>query len=291
MNIIDFHVHAGDFHLLRTDIQELLTHRPMEPDVNILEVFSQTDALENYLAKNGVCKAVLLAECGPGTNYTIDSELIAKFAKNKDIFIPFGNINPNYHDVKEEFWKSIKLGVKGFKFYPADHAFNALIDDMQYVYKMCELLGLPILFHTGLTAQKDTEQKFINPLEFQPLAEQYPELVLILAHGGKPYWYAEASFMTRTFPNVYIDTALLDPLALSHNFPELQKLQHKFVFGSDWPVVGSYSALIEKYKQAGISQEIISTIFYKNAAKILNNALEKQKHTVPPALAELAVYS
>ena len=290
MNIIDFHVHAGDFKLLRDDIQELLTRRPIESNVNIAEVFSQPEQLESYLRRNGVYRAVLLAECGPGTNYTIDSEVITNFSKTKDIFIPFGNINPNYHEPKEEFWKSIKLGVKGFKFYPADHGFNALREDMLYVYKMCELMGLPILFHTGLTAQKDTEQKFINPLDFRPLAENYPNLVLILAHGGKPYWYDEASLLALTFPNVYIDTALIDPLSLEKDFTNLERLKNKIVFGSDWPVVGSYSALLEKYKQANIPEDILSAIFYGNAERILKEAFNKQNKTIPQALAEMSIY-
>jgi len=159
---------------------------------------------------------------------------------------------------------------------------------MQFVYKMCEALGLPVMFHTGLTAQKNTEQKFINPLDFQPLAEKYPELILILAHGGKPYWYQEASTLALTFPNVYIDTALIDPLSLKEVFPLLEELSHKIIFGSDWPVVGSYSALIKKYKEANLSEEIASRIFYKNAQKILETALAKQEYSVSQVLMEAA---
>jgi predicted TIM-barrel fold metal-dependent hydrolase len=286
MKIIDFHVHAGNFKLLRDDIQELLTRRPFEPDVNIAEVFSEPEQMEAYLKNKGVFQGVILAECGPGTNYTIDSQMIAEFSEKREMFIPFGSINPNYHNTQSEFWKSLKLGIKGFKFYPADHNFNALREDMQFVYKMCEKLGLPVMFHTGLTAQKDTEQKFINPLEFQPLAEKYPELILILAHGGKPHWYQEASTLALTFPNVYIDTALIDPLSLTQVFPLLEELSHKIIFGSDWPVVGSYSVLIEKYKEANLPQEIISRIFYKNAQKILEEALAKQESFVPQTLME-----
>jgi predicted TIM-barrel fold metal-dependent hydrolase len=210
--------------------------------------------------------------------------MIAEFCENCDMFIPFGSINPNYHDVKAEFWKSIELGIKGFKFYPADHSFNALREDMQFVYQMCESLGLPVMFHTGLTAQKDTEQKFINPLDFQPLAEKYPNLVLILAHGGKPHWYQEARDLALTFPNVYIDTALIEPLSLKDIFPDLEKLADKIIFGSDWPVVGSYSVLMEKYKQANLSPTILSKIFSENAQKIITQALEKQSISVPQAL-------
>jgi predicted TIM-barrel fold metal-dependent hydrolase len=284
MKIIDFHVHAGKFDLLREDIQELLTHRPFETDIKIADVFSDPESMKAYLQSKGVFQGIILAECGPGTNYTIDSQMIAEFCENCDMFIPFGSINPNYHDVKAEFWKSIELGIKGFKFYPADHSFNALREDMQFVYQMCESLGLPVMFHTGLTAQKDTEQKFINPLDFQPLAEKYPNLVLILAHGGKPHWYQEARDLALTFPNVYIDTALIEPLSLKDIFPDLEKLADKIIFGSDWPVVGSYSVLMEKYKQANLSPTILSKIFSENAQKIITQALEKQSISVPQAL-------
>jgi predicted TIM-barrel fold metal-dependent hydrolase len=284
MKIIDFHVHAGNFALLRDDIQELITRRPMESSVDVTDVFSNPNSLEKYLHNNEVYQAVILAECGPGTNYTIDSQMIANFSQDQEGFIPFGSINPNHHDPNAEFWKSLRLGIKGFKFYPADHGFNALRDDMQYIYGLCETLGLPVLFHTGLTAQKDTEQQFIRPIEFKPLAEKYPDLILILAHGGKPHWYDEASELVETFPNVYIDTALIDPLSLKEVFPNLESIYPKILFGSDWPVAGSYSALLEKYQQANLPQSILSAIFHENAERVLNQALKKQETSIPQIL-------
>ena len=288
MNIIDFHVHAGVFDLLRDDIQELLTRRPFEPDIRISEVFSQPDKMESYLVRNGVVKAVVIAECGPGTEFTIDSEMIVRHCAGKDMFIPFGNINPNHHDTSDEFWKSLRLGVKGFKFYPADHSFDPLIEPMWEVYRLCAQLGLPIIFHTGLTAQRDTEQRFIHPFDFKPIAEAYPDLVLILAHGGKPLWHKEAMEMAINFPNVYIDTALLDPAGLAGAFPDLRVMRDKIVFGSDWPVVGSYSALMEKYREIDLADDLLQGIFHGNATKILSNALGRQQVTVPRILAERA---
>jgi predicted TIM-barrel fold metal-dependent hydrolase len=268
--MIDFHVHAGDFPRLRDDIQNLLTRRPLEADILISEVFSSPTKMESYLRRNGVTKAVIIAECGPGTNFTIDSAMIARFTRGNDFFIPFGNINPNYHNVIEEFWKSIDLNVMGFKFYPADHSFDPLLPQMQEVYRLCQDRRLPIIFHTGLTAQRDTEQKFINPLEFEPIAVKWPDLIIILAHGGKPHWHKEAATMALNYANVYIDTALLDPLTLFQSFPDIQIIQHKLVFGSDWPVAGSYSAMMEKYQRADLPEEFRNAIFHENAKRILS---------------------
>ena len=50
--------------------------------------------------------------------------------------------------------------------------------------------------------------------------------------------------------------------------------------------MGSYSVLIEKYKEANLPQEIISRIFYKNAQKILEEDLAKQESFVPQTLME-----
>jgi len=74
MKIIDFHVHAGKFELLRDDIQELLTCRPMESNVKVAEVFSQPEILEKYLTDKGIDCAVLLAECGRSEERRVGKE-------------------------------------------------------------------------------------------------------------------------------------------------------------------------------------------------------------------------
>src|SRR5262245_2474974 len=112
MDIIDFHVHAGTFHLLRDDIQALLTKKRTETEVDTERLYSDMGALKAYLAGSGVRRAVVVAECGPGTNFSTTSEEIVKLTQGHDFFIPFGNINPNHHDdVLAEFHRSVELGV------------------------------------------------------------------------------------------------------------------------------------------------------------------------------------
>ncbi|MCA9541576.1 MAG: hypothetical protein KC620_21910, partial [Myxococcales bacterium] len=102
MNIVDFHVHASDFTKLRRDIQDFITHRPMEEGIDLPTMLWRPAEVRAYLQKNGVQHAVVLAECGPGTNYTNDSRAITWFAGDDGFFIPFGNINPECHDVAQE---------------------------------------------------------------------------------------------------------------------------------------------------------------------------------------------
>lgn len=268
MSITDFHVHAGAFESLRDDIQGLITKRPMEPGVRVEEVFSTPSLLESYLSANGVGQTVLIAECGPGTNFSIDSEMIAHFCKGRPMFIPFGSLNPNFHSIPTEFEKSIRLGMRGFKLYPADHDFDPFIPEMMLVYQECERLRLPVMFHTGLTAQRDAKQRNIAPREFAPLVERFPDLLLILAHAGKPHWFADAADMAKRYPNLYLDTALVEPATLTTDLFADDSVLAKVLFGSDWPVCGGYSGVLDRYK-AALPMQVQQAVFTDNPRRVI----------------------
>jgi uncharacterized protein len=268
--MIDFHVHAGNFAGLREDIQGLLTRRPFEPGVDVSRVFSSGAALEAYLRSHGVERAVVFAECGPGTNFTIDSEMIVAIVGGSPFFVPFGSINPNYHDVLAELEHSLKLGVRGFKFYPADHGFDPYLEPMLHVYRRCEQLGLPVVFHTGSTAQRDAAPRFVKPVEFEQIVRDFPGLTIVLAHAGKPDWHQSAKDMALRYGNVYLDTALVEPANLIKEYGDLRDLGSKLLFGSDWPVVGSYTALMDKLRAVGIAADVAEQVFRGNARRILD---------------------
>jgi len=278
VKIFDFHVHAGKFDLLREDIQGLLKKFPFEKDIDVREIFSNPSALKSYLQKQGVSKAVILAECGPGTNFSIDSQLIADFCKDDPFFIPFGSINPNHHkDPVKEWEHGKKIGIRGYKFYPADHDFDPFCESMMMVYDRCEKASQPIMFHTGLTAQRDTSQRFINPVDYRSLVESHSDLRIIFAHGGKPNWYNEALQMAVEYENVYLDTALVPAEDIIEWLNYRPEVKHKILFASDLPVSGSYSVLLERLLSAGIDNNVLELILHKNAQRILSYEYEPQR--------------
>ncbi|MBQ4848298.1 MULTISPECIES: amidohydrolase family protein [unclassified Pseudoalteromonas] len=269
-NIIDFHIHVGDFPLLREDIQGLIQKIPLEPGAEVTELFSNGNAMSKYLDNAGVSTGIILAECGPGTNYSITSEMIATRCDGNDSLLPFGSINPNFHkDTVAEFHKSIEVGVRGFKFYPADHDFDALSSEMMEIYRLCEEKSLVIMFHTGFTAQKDTEQKYCNPADFIPILETYPDLAVVFCHAGKPHWYQEAVEVITEYPNAFVDTALVPVDVVSNMVQENPEIIDKVLFGSDWPVCGNYEALVKKYLNSGLSEIQLQKIMRTNALSLL----------------------
>lgn len=272
--VIDFHVHVGDLMLLRGDIQNLLYTHKKRQDFDITELFNEPKKLAEYLTKEGVYKGVILAEEGPGTQFHITTEFIADYYKRAetDSLIPFGCINPNNgknEDVVESYKRAKELGIKGFKLYPADHDFDPLTDEFFEVYKLMEQDEIPLMFHTGSTAQKDCNNEYIDPLVFEPILKGFPNLNIVFAHSGRPNHYKEAEKLIRAYPNCYLETALVRPKDFVDNFPNAEEFNDKIIFGSDWPGVMSLSELIKDYENCGLSDQALDNLFYNNAAKLL----------------------
>lgn len=74
------------------------------------------------------------------------------------------------------------------------------------VLDVCDQLGLPVIFHTGLHAGNRNNPANARP---EPLWRQfyaYPNLNFILLHGALP-WVHETAMLAKSYPNVYIDMA------------------------------------------------------------------------------------
>ena len=56
------------------------------------------------------------------------------------------------------------------------------------------------------------------------VAVDFPDLTLILAHGGRPLWMDQAFFLVRRFPKVHMDVSGIPPKALLTYFPRLAEI-------------------------------------------------------------------
>jgi predicted TIM-barrel fold metal-dependent hydrolase len=68
---------------------------------------------------------------------------------------------------------------------------------------------MPVLFHTGLVACKESPGDHINswymhPMRIEPITREFPDLGIIIAHLGV-HWNADAAELARMRPNVYVD--------------------------------------------------------------------------------------
>lgn len=273
--IVDFHVHVGDVHRLRGDIRRLLMKNKAGQDFDLEKLFSNPKGLVKYLRREGVDRAVILAEDGPGTNYHITTDYVCDFrdaaAADGAMLIPFGCMNPKRTtDILASYEADLKRGVAGYKLYPADHDFDPVSDALMRFYARLERDGLVLMFHTGGTAQQDGVDAYGNPDIFRPILEAFPTLTVVMAHAGKPLYCTEAERCALEFENCYLDTAFIPASKLLFYQPNLERISHKVLFGSDWPAgVRSLSGEVADIHDIGLSSTARERILSTNARKVL----------------------
>ncbi len=136
-------------------------------------------------------------------------ELISEAAKKyPDVVIPYGRVSPDDPNAIREIEKFYQAGFVGIKF----HSPQKNWDDPKYhqMYRMCEHLGLVMLFHTGISSRRiNNDVNLGSSMRMRPgyldlIARMCPRAIIQGAHFGNP-WYDEAAEICRWSPNVFFD--------------------------------------------------------------------------------------
>jgi len=149
----------------------------------------------------GIAGAVFLA-LGPMP------ETLRRFAvKHPDRFFAFTFVNPWEAGGEKVLEKDIlHRGFRGLKLYPSIQGFHAYDERAYPVYERAEALGIPVLFHFGVTLDYRSDLRFSNPLDLHPVARDFPGASFIVAHAGAGF-FRETLFLAYHCANVFVDTS------------------------------------------------------------------------------------
>ena len=269
MKVIDFHIHIGlkeHWHEWIHSYQEAAQSEYYERYEEMID----PDKFSDYLRNHQIEKAVILAEICPITTGVVPNEYVLEFCAGREIFIPFCTINPFFvNNPAQELKKYIDMGAKGIKLYPSYNHFYPNDSKVYPIYSVAEEHRLPVLVHTGSSVFKGSKIKYADPIHLDDVASDFPELILLMAHGGRGLWYDKAFFLSRLHPNLYLEISGLPPKNLLHYFPDMEKNIDKFVYGSDWPGIKSIGSNIKAIMDLPLSKTSVKKILYENAARIL----------------------
>ncbi len=270
MNVIDFHIHMGRRHHLTEHLIEFLKKDIGEEVLQQLDNITPQE-LSEFLASQGVDHAVMLAEYTPKTTGIVPNEFVSEFCGLTDRLIPFCSVNLEgettpaaqvEHAINELGCRGIKLLPPYAHFYPDDPRILP-------VYEIASNLGIPIMFHTGTSLFPGSRIRYANPLLLDDVAEDFPNLTIIMCHAGRPFWYAESEWMIRRHKNIYVDIAGIPPKQIPAIFPKLDRFPDRFIFGSDWPNIPSIRDQIDCVREFPFRPEVIDAILWGNAARLL----------------------
>lgn len=283
--IIDFHIHlALPEHEHPWVLEWMQSNYPdgaQAFDAFVREKLNPAN-LRRYLQDNDIDYAIGLAELSPisvgWTSNEYVGELCATVNKLPDPdsgpkgrLIPFANINPFLvNDLAGELERLVKeFGFGGIKVLPTYHNHYPNDARMYPLYAKAQELGLPMLVHTGSSVFKGSRIKYGDPLLLDDVAVDFPDLTILMAHCGRPFWYEHAVWMARRHPNVYMEVSGLPAKKLLDYFPRLEEVANKVVYGSDWPGNPDLRRNPDAIRALPISEEAKHAILNGNAARIL----------------------
>lgn len=269
--VLDFHTHPFLPEHLNPHMVEFI--RAVSPAVRRHgERLGDPGFAADRLREQGVRRAVVLAEHCPETSGNVRTETVLDWcAAEPGFFLPFASVHPRLDPDPAALLRGyIEAGARGLKLYPS-YQFFYPNDPIAYpLYEVCQAHAIPLLLHIGSSVVRGTRLKFCDPIHLDDVAVDFPELTIVMAHGGRGFWYDACAFLARHFDNVYIDVTGLPPGRLPRHYPRLDQLAHKMVFGSDWPAMPkSVEHNVEVIRALGLPDDALDALLRRNARRLL----------------------
>ena len=280
--MIDFHTHP-------VLVREMIERHP-ELERAAREIFfigNNFQPLETFLLElkvSGLERAVLLPiDCTTTRGAPIyTNEQIAELCAMSGCFIGFASVDPHQPEAVQKLEQAVRgLGLRGLKLAPGIQAFYPNDPALYPLYERAQELGIPILFHAGMTWEPRAKAEYGRPIYFEDVAYDFPELKIVLAHLAWP-WVLEAVSLALKYPNLYLDTSALyfdNPkdfitFTMAQRVPLTvweRSLRHQLVFGSNYPRV-EIKNMAAAVRSLGLSQGCLELVFKGNAERLLGEA-------------------
>jgi len=274
---IDFHIHLAlkELEAVYETAEDSGKRLPiLRRDIQILPV----DSLIADLDRASIDLGVFQADGRPDKKVSLDLlipsalEALGKHALRFIFFAGVGlfpfvqegekGISPILSLTKQYNIRGLKIVPSQEKRYPNDPFWYPLYEALSYSRHI-------ILFHTGQTFFPQDKLKYNHPLALDEVAVDFPNLSIVMAHFGFP-WFLDALSIVRRHSNVFVDISGLSLGALELMPWKLieSSIQDKVLFGSDYPM-GRPSEVVTFLDHLPIKSETKEKILGGNAYRIL----------------------
>jgi predicted TIM-barrel fold metal-dependent hydrolase len=210
----------------------------------------------------------------------VPNEPIAALAdKYPDRFIPFAGVDilAGMEAMRAlERWVR-ERGFRGLSLRPFMIGLPA--DDRHYYpfYAKCVELGVPVSIHTSANWSTESVNDLGHPRHLDPVARDFPELRIIMSHGGYP-WVLEAVLLAWKYPNLYLELAAHRPKYLAAAGTGWEPLfrfgqttiADKVLYGTGSFLLGRPPAeLVTEFRALPLKPAILERWLYRNAEALL----------------------
>lgn len=248
LGVTDLHIHIQPLDQLKPAVARAWWNGMDEGHRDrVLAIVDDPGALLQMLDAGGIWRVGLINYPSPDLMGFTDetNSFAAKYASAApERLIPFGGVHPRFaKDPEAEVEKLLDMGIRCLKIHPphqliAANAYTQGLEALGRIYRRCEERGLPVMIHTGTSIFPGARCKYGRPMEIDDVAIDFPDLTIIMAHGGRPLWMDEAFFILRRHRNVHLELSGIPPKKLLEYFPRLEEIASRTLWGTDWPSPG-----------------------------------------------------
>ena len=276
--IIDIHVHIMPLHMIKPAALALIK-AGRKDYADIERYVSDPKAFLGLMDELGIERAGLINYVSPDIiGFTNEvNDWIAKYCSaDPKRLLAFGSVHPRtVPDAGAEVDRIAKLGIRALKIHPSHqelspNAYRNGYKPLAALYERAQANRLPVMVHTGTSIFPGARNLHAQPMLCDDVGIDYPDLVVILAHGGRPLWMHEAFFLVRRHKNMYMDISSIPPQKLLEYFPRIEEIADKVLWGTDWPGPGvpTVKGNMDKFHALPLSREVKRKILYDNANRL-----------------------
>ena len=247
--VTDVHVHMQPWEGFRP--ATLARMRGGRPDFDrIIEMSRDPSLFLRYLDSVGVERAALINYPAPdvmGFGPETSAFALRYAAAAPDRLLAVGGVHPRLSsDPEGDVERLADSGLRALKLHPPHMLVHPAAHTEQTpegralaaIYTAAQRRGLPVIIHTGTSVFPGARVRFGDPIGIDDVAVDFPDLRIVMAHGGRPLWMSTCFFLMRRHPNVWLDLSGIPPRSLPEYFPRLREVSDRVLFGTDWPSPG-----------------------------------------------------
>lgn len=235
------------------------------------------DEIAEEIKKEGIIKAVIV---GRDAETTYDfkpnhQEILPFIQKYPDLFTGFAGVDP-HKGMEAVYMLRDLVENQGFKGAAIDPLYAQLpANDPRFypIYSKCCELKIPVVITSGLSPKSPrVTADSSNPIYVDMVARDFPELSIIMSHGGYP-WVNEMIGVAFRNSNVYVDISECETHPMGNYYIEAANtiLKDKILFASAHPFV-HYKTAMKLYEDLPLTEEAREHVMWKNGLKVLGEA-------------------
>ncbi len=273
--LVDAHMHPARLPTLKPAWRDWATEfgdKDVLSRVYNVEGTPIPERFAELLESEGVDVGLMLCEYSPkATGIQPIEDLLPLAAYDAQRLRPIASLNPHmHHPVGEEVERQLGLGAVALKIHPVHGGFAANDRALYPAYEVCRARGVPVVVHCGTSSFPGSTNGYADPVLLDEVLRDFPTLNVVLAHGGRGWWYDAAAFLALSRKTVWIELSGLPPRRLPEYYAryDFARLCRRFIFGTDWPGVPGIAANARAVAKLCPDEETTGLVLGGNAMNV-----------------------